>query len=1157
GLELEEQVVDLEQAFSPRFLPSFGLSSTSSKSQQRIRVGHEEAGRCVSVASEVPDATVIRVTMSVCVASLSRPVSPTCLNVTTDQWVATAFCRFGRLTPVRVASMLLTRWGGPSHSGCRGLKALAGYPFPLSLLFLPFPSSPALGRLPSDDPSVEQPASSCGAAKRRRGARRRWRCVVKALHGSWATPGLRISAVCLSTDVATAVRGMRQVTSLCSATEGDTFVAVSWQWCQKGRPFVRALVGRRTILRVRACLSLAGLVVCYKPAVWRGFVVLPRLFARLHGGYSLAVPSFRGRRWSALVRTRASGGFRSVSSRSSDPWVAARPSGPLARVREVESLQWYQSEESTEICVRLPCMIRVRASGCSCCCTACVASVVARRVRAVAARLAVDSLAVVFPVWRTLAGKSRCGAPGRLRRIGCVGAAQAERACVWCGLHRCRVVCGIGGRCLCLVGCPFVVAVCVVLVLCGWSLICAPLCAVLCLVGVVAWAKQYNVTFTYYESTKGYNCSNNLNSALGVRLYRLLHESLVTVYTSLRHLPVVVVGLVLTGCELWLRCIAWLPYVLVRFSITVCCCPGEGFSQGCSMLNDALVVLVEVVPGSARVASAVLLAAMFSLMVYCAVWLGCVLVRFSQDGSWRFWWRFSPKLLHGAGSLLCFLASCVLAQMVVWAGAGVACCALSGLRSFACGLSSTMCCAMCLIVRFVCRFTICSVLEALSVPPLGHSVLACALWLYRYRCGVAALPRLGVSRVVVGNRVLYRVLPVTEWVADWLVPTVRPVGGCSRVVFGWHFPLFGPDLASLSTCGVVVPFGRTSRLSLLFFPFPSSPALGRLPSGDPSVERPASLCEAEERRRGARRRWPCIVKALRGSWVAPGLRIPVVCLLTDVTTAVRIATPVEESAWSGATLSQRGAFEGVFGATSVLELAADRVDSGAEGKMVVWTAALSRLQSSLVVLGVGPQLGQAAVLRELCVSMAALSHPSAGAEAGARLASRACGLWVPLLAASGGGLVVVVVMAFPSVIRCPSLHDGYSLVVPNLCGRRWSVLVQTRASGGSRSVSSRYHSFVLGCQSVVAPACMASRPCGVSGVRGGSTCGPSTLWRSEVAVLVARRYSHLVVAWSRWACRGFLPMCVLVSAGIVCVARPRLVVMASYCSLPLLSSTML
>ncbi|MQM20574.1 hypothetical protein Taro_053597 [Colocasia esculenta] len=126
-------------------------------------------------------------------------------------------------------------------------------------------------------------------------------------------------------------------------------------------------------------------------------------------------------------------------------------------------------------------------------------------------------------------------------------------------------------------------------------------------------------------------------------------------------------------------------------------------------------------------------------------------------------------------------------------------------------------------------------------------------------------------------------------------------------------------------------------------------------------------------------------------------------------------------------------------------------------------------RSHVVVSGVRPQLGQAAVLHVLCVSMAALSRPCVGAEAGARLASRACGLRVPLLAASGGGLVVVVVIV-------PVL-----LVVP--------------------AQFPRYHSSVLGCQSAVAPTCMTSQPCGVSGVRGGSACGPSTLWRSEVAVL--------------------------------------------------------
>ncbi|MQL95853.1 hypothetical protein Taro_028528 [Colocasia esculenta] len=79
-------------------------------------------------------------------------------------------------------------------------------------------------------------------------------------------------------------------------------------------------------------------------------------------------------------------------------------------------------------------MIRARVAGCGCCCAACVASAV---------------LLVVF---------------GAFERV-CV--AKAERACVWCGLHWCRVAaCGTGGRCPCLVGCPSVVGVCAVVVVC-------------------------------------------------------------------------------------------------------------------------------------------------------------------------------------------------------------------------------------------------------------------------------------------------------------------------------------------------------------------------------------------------------------------------------------------------------------------------------------------------------------------------------------------------------------------------------------------------------------------------------------------------------------------------------------------------------------------
>ncbi|MQL71109.1 hypothetical protein Taro_003401 [Colocasia esculenta] len=80
--------------------------------------------------------------------------------------------------------------------------------------------------------------------------------------------------------------------------------------------------------------------------------------------------------------------------------------------------------------------------------------------------------------------------------------------------------------------------------------------------------------------------------------------------------------------------------------------------------------------------------------------------------------------------------------------------------------------------------------------------------------------------------------------------------------------------------------------------------------------------------------------------------------------------------------------------------------------------------------------------------------PFTGVEAEARLASRVCGLRVPLLANSSGGLVAVVVMTLPtmfiSVNCCPSVHGGYSLAVSSFCGRRWSGLMHTRASGGFR-----------------------------------------------------------------------------------------------------------
>ncbi|MQM01578.1 hypothetical protein Taro_034336 [Colocasia esculenta] len=56
-----------------------------------------------------------------------------------------------------------------------------------------------------------------------------------------------------------------------------------------------------------------------------------------------------------------------------------------------------------------------------------------------------------------------------------------------------------------------------------------------------------------------------------------------------------------------LRCIAWLPCVLVRFLRTVFCCPGESFSQDCSVLISAIAVL----PQGLRYAASVGLAGAF------------------------------------------------------------------------------------------------------------------------------------------------------------------------------------------------------------------------------------------------------------------------------------------------------------------------------------------------------------------------------------------------------------------------------------------------------------------------------------------------------------------------------------------------------------------
>ncbi|MQM23622.1 hypothetical protein Taro_056689, partial [Colocasia esculenta] len=129
-------------------------------------------------------------------------------------------------------------------------------------------------------------------------------------------------------------------------------------------------------------------------------------------------------------------------------------------------------------------------------------------------------------------------------------------------------------------------------------------------------------------------------------------------------------------------------------------------------------------------------------------------------------------------------------------------------------------------------------------------------------------------------------------------------------------------------------------------------------------------------------------------------------------------------------------------------------------------------------------------------------------------------LRIPFLAASGGGLVAVAVTTFSShSFQVFLVARACTVVIARLC--LVSVGVVGLALGKPvllvvpASVFSRFRGPVLGCQPVMAPACVASRPCGVSGVWGGVLSTVSALCPTP-----------------------------LVSAGVVCVARPRLVVVA-------------
>ncbi|MQL97296.1 hypothetical protein Taro_029984 [Colocasia esculenta] len=122
-----------------------------------------------------------------------------------------------------------------------------------------------------------------------------------------------------------------------------------------------------------------------------------------------------------------------------------------------------------------------------------------------------------------------------------------------------------------------------------------------------------------------------------------------------------------------------------------------------------------------------------------------------------------------------------------------------------------------------CGACVCSVLEALSFRPLGHLVLADALWLYHYRYGVAALPCIVVSISVQFTDVLSRTTRMI-WVRssgvgghcpmcrgvlhmhaiDWFWITIKKLSFGLAVVFMVSLVRVAPVELSTSACVLCV-----------------------------------------------------------------------------------------------------------------------------------------------------------------------------------------------------------------------------------------------------------------------------------------------------------------------------------------------------------------
>ncbi|MQM11519.1 hypothetical protein Taro_044426, partial [Colocasia esculenta] len=798
---------------------------------------------------------------------------------------------------------------------------------------------------------------------------------------SWLVggPRLRIPSVCLSADVAMARRvatSEEGLARICCRDQVGVAVPVPIA--------MGAEAGAR--LASRAC----GLRVPLLAASGDGLVsvavtVLP---------YSMAVPSFHGRRWSGLVQTRASGGFRSVSSqfRSSilgcqsvvaPACMASRPCGVprvwggsacgpstlwrsevtvlagsflfseflllwpglvvtgdgVGRVAEVAVVPCIVNSSESECCellylsVRLPCKVRVHvAVGCSCCCAACVVSVVARRVHAVVVWLAVDSLAVVFPVWRTLAGKSRCGAP--MFCVLCRVAPLVERydTCMWLLSAWCWLVVSFGEVLLEFfsVGSdgtevPRLVALysgennaLVVLM----EVLLGPVCVAFAVLLAAVFSLMVRVVWVVH-SAEGSSQDHPLSILVEVLPKSARCSFRATVVLPLWFEVCRLVGL-RSGEVLPGRLLAFLVEVLPK---AASCC----FGRRCSLFVEMscrccqLDCLCYSLLGRCRSRCCVLgrVSGCYSdLVSVVGVWLAVLLVEASAlhcgfpYHAWkrlvamRVFFLYFPLVAPGGDTPLWYCAAGVRIHRVlvlecfgfVPSGALVHC-VVPRVALGAC--DSTMCCAMCLFMTFECCFTtslgVGGVALSTSGTPLSVVrqvvVVACVLVSFSLleRVCLVVVPYFGLGPSEVDMLSSTSVaISVPVWlyvllVVGMLVPALSPV--CAWPVC-YQLSLVLPLCVALVSLeadgGVSYWFVRLKALagypfppSLLFFPFPSSPLMGRFPSGDRDVVAPAGSCGAVDRRRG-------LVGGL-------GLRIPSVCLSVDVATARHVATSEEAS----------------------------------------------------------------------------------------------------------------------------------------------------------------------------------------------------------------------------------------------------------------------